>query len=690
MDVFLMGYEAIKRRVGGDGERERVRYVCEEITRRETKGERRTELLGVLDELSQRCPEIVSERVSELLQVYRALRDDSDRARAADQRTICDILCNILSAKNPARDEAVEETVSGGGVELLVSELVKEGEPRLFCVLKEIGERKGDALAKAVLSIPGSVSVVVGGLRTQSRETQESVVDILQSLCVSSADIQRMAVFSEGLEALFERMFLGGGCAGDGVSRKCLSVVCVLLEHNSGNQRYFREVIGGRCVAVLLEEIQERMKGYEKDEGTSDVVFEATVCSLESVLRLFRSLMSGEGKVYFQRLFYAECLSAFGFLFKKNILRGRVLETLADVLGGNSENSEAFWKDSFFDGLMESVSSGDIGCFCVIEACVLGSRQIQNGEMQRVRERSSFLLPECIFASGGALCCVFSALLYDNGQCKSLACDIWIEPGDVPTGRGFGKDTEKGEPLAGESRRERLLFCVFERCVAEGERFPFLCLLAVWVSGCRECAELCVSRGDALLRVLEKTEGREEHVLILCVAGWCAAISPEFRLCLEEKTGLQVLKSVFSSFLSDSEKHAGVFAFQSVRAGVVKSVSDLLCMDVFLAQTNKIGMEGVCAEDSKEQRDGYNEDAGREAESRYAVLLEKKEEDIGILREQRDELQKQAEFLARERDAYREQVESLEKENEALLTELSTFASIDSRRACSRPCMHCD
>ncbi|KAI0461539.1 hypothetical protein LJB42_000837 [Komagataella kurtzmanii] len=187
---------------------------------------------------------------------------------------------------------------------------------------------------ECIVSSPLGTPLLVSLLDDPNEPIRNEIILLLMGLVNQNNNIQKLVVFQNCFDKLFEIIELEGGIRGSIVVQDCLTLICNLLEYNASNQKTFLET---NCIPKLqsvlsfplVEEIvwnPQRLSNH--------------VTTLE-IIRIFLQGGGDELREFQSKLAAADILLiGLKLVFIKDIpnkIRGVALLTISDLIRGNSE-----------------------------------------------------------------------------------------------------------------------------------------------------------------------------------------------------------------------------------------------------------------------------------------------------------------------------------------------------------------
>ncbi|ANZ76232.1 BA75_03231T0 [Komagataella pastoris] len=187
---------------------------------------------------------------------------------------------------------------------------------------------------ECIVSSPLGTPLLVSLLDDPNEPIRNEIILLLMGLVNQNNNIQKLVVFQNCFDKLFEIIHLEGGIRGSIVVQDCLTLICNLLEYNASNQKTFLET---NCIPKLqsvlslplVEEIvwnPQRLSNH--------------VTTLE-IIRIFLQGGGDELREFQSKLAAADILLiGLKLVFIKDIphkIRGVALLTISDLIRGNSE-----------------------------------------------------------------------------------------------------------------------------------------------------------------------------------------------------------------------------------------------------------------------------------------------------------------------------------------------------------------
>lgn len=230
-------------------------------------------------------------------------------------------------------------------------DLLEAGEfyTRLYVlqILSHISTARPQRTQEAIFAAPLGVSHITNVLDDRREAVRNEALVLLVALTPTSAELQKVVAFENAFDRIFALIEGDGGLThGSTTVQDCLSLLANLLNLNTSNQSFFREIGGIQKIKKLLSAVVEQ---EDSGEGVSEWMKpqrDMNVWGLLGVIRLF--LASGsQGTALNQQAFWQTgalqvvLRIAFHSSFSSGI-RSKSLQACGDIIRGNHGLQERF------------------------------------------------------------------------------------------------------------------------------------------------------------------------------------------------------------------------------------------------------------------------------------------------------------------------------------------------------------
>ena len=221
--------------------------------------------------------------------------------------------------------------------------------PRLYVLslLSHIAAARLQRTEEAILAVPLGISRVITMLDDKREAVQVQAVSLLVAITSASREIQKVVAFENAFDRVFNLIDGDGGLShGSTTVQDCLSLLYNLLNMNSSNQSFFREVSGIPKVKKLLSAVvEEEWYGEQVPEHLRSQR-DMNVWGLLSVIQLFLP-QAAQGTMVNQQAFWqsgtleAVLRTSFHTAFGTGV-RTKALQICGDIIRANKGLQEQF------------------------------------------------------------------------------------------------------------------------------------------------------------------------------------------------------------------------------------------------------------------------------------------------------------------------------------------------------------
>ncbi|OCK81551.1 intracellular protein transport protein-like protein [Lepidopterella palustris CBS 459.81] len=217
-------------------------------------------------------------------------------------------------------------------------------------LIQAISSARPERTQECVLTAPLGMSRLVATLDDTRDAVRNAGLILLNDLSQSSTDLQKLIVFENAFDRVFNLIQTEGSLTQGGiVVQDCLSLLANLVRYNASNQTTFRETGGAARFAALLPGAPKSKKTKahtaEEDDWTSPQK-DKNIWGLLAILRMF--LVTGSKSTLpnqnaFQK--HGILQQALNMAFDKSTtipIKVEALYTCADMIRGNQRLQEGF------------------------------------------------------------------------------------------------------------------------------------------------------------------------------------------------------------------------------------------------------------------------------------------------------------------------------------------------------------
>ncbi|KAL2411315.1 Intracellular protein transport protein USO1 [Exophiala dermatitidis] len=214
-------------------------------------------------------------------------------------------------------------------------------------ILSHISTARPQRTQEAIFSAPLGVSRITGVLDDKREAVRNEALVLLVALTPTSAELQKVVAFENAFDRAFALIEGDGGLThGSTTVQDCLSLLANLLNLNTSNQSYFREIGGiGRIKKLLSAVVDQEDSG----DGVSEWMKpqrDMNLWGLLGVIRLFLA-PGAQGTPVNQQAFWQTGVlqDVLRVAFHPNFstgIRAKSLQTCGDIIRGNHGLQERF------------------------------------------------------------------------------------------------------------------------------------------------------------------------------------------------------------------------------------------------------------------------------------------------------------------------------------------------------------
>ncbi|EXJ82913.1 hypothetical protein A1O3_06729 [Capronia epimyces CBS 606.96] len=214
-------------------------------------------------------------------------------------------------------------------------------------ILSHISTARPQRTQEAIFSAPLGVSRVTSVLDDKREAVRNEALVLLVALTPTSAELQKVVAFENAFDRVFALIEGDGGLThGSTTVQDCLSLLANLLNLNTSNQSYFREIGGIIKVRKLLSAVVEQ---EDSGDGVSDWMKPQRDMNLWGLLGLIQLFLApgAQGTPVNQQAFWQTGVLqdvlrvAFHPAFSTGI-RAKSLQACGDIIRGNHVLQERF------------------------------------------------------------------------------------------------------------------------------------------------------------------------------------------------------------------------------------------------------------------------------------------------------------------------------------------------------------
>ncbi len=214
-------------------------------------------------------------------------------------------------------------------------------------ILSHISTARPQRTQEAIFAAPLGVSRITNVLNDKREAVRNEALVLLVALTPTSAELQKVVAFENAFDRIFALTEGDGGLShGSTTVQDCLSLLANLLNLNTSNQSYFREIGGILNIKKLFSAALEQ---EDSQDGVSDWMKpqrDMNVWGLLGVVQLFLAPGSPGTGVNQQAFWQAGVLQiilrlAFHPAFSTGI-RAKSLQACGDIIRGNAGLQERF------------------------------------------------------------------------------------------------------------------------------------------------------------------------------------------------------------------------------------------------------------------------------------------------------------------------------------------------------------
>jgi hypothetical protein len=214
-------------------------------------------------------------------------------------------------------------------------------------ILSHVSTARPQRTQEAIFSAPLGVSRITNVLDDKREAVRNEALVLLVALTPTSTELQKVVAFENAFDRIFALIEGDGGLThGSTIVQDSLSLLANLLNLNTSNQSYFREIGGFPKIKRLLSAVVEQ---EESGDGVSDWMKpqrDMNVWGLLGVIQLFLAPGS-QGTIVNQQAFWQAgvlqvvLMVAFHQSFSNGI-RAKSLQTCGAIIRGNHGLQEKF------------------------------------------------------------------------------------------------------------------------------------------------------------------------------------------------------------------------------------------------------------------------------------------------------------------------------------------------------------
>ncbi|KAL2408430.1 Intracellular protein transport protein USO1 [Exophiala dermatitidis] len=214
-------------------------------------------------------------------------------------------------------------------------------------ILSHISTARPQRTQEAIFSAPLGVSRITGVLDDKREAVRNEALVLLVALTPTSAELQKVVAFENAFDRIFALIEGDGGLThGSTTVQDCLSLLANLLNLNTSNQSYFREIGGIGKIKKLLSAVVDQ---EDSGDGVSEWMKpqrDMNLWGLLGVIRLFLA-PGAQGTPVNQQAFWQTGVlqDVLRVAFHPNFstgIRAKSLQTCGDIIRGNHGLQERF------------------------------------------------------------------------------------------------------------------------------------------------------------------------------------------------------------------------------------------------------------------------------------------------------------------------------------------------------------
>ncbi|EHY53513.1 Vesicle-mediated ER to Golgi transport protein [Exophiala dermatitidis] len=214
-------------------------------------------------------------------------------------------------------------------------------------ILSHISTARPQRTQEAIFSAPLGVSRITGVLDDKREAVRNEALVLLVALTPTSAELQKVVAFENAFDRVFALIEGDGGLThGSTTVQDCLSLLANLLNLNTSNQSYFREIGGIGKIKKLLSAVVDQ---EDSGDGVSEWMKpqrDMNLWGLLGVIRLFLA-PGAQGTPVNQQAFWQTGVlqDVLRVAFHPNFstgIRAKSLQTCGDIIRGNHGLQERF------------------------------------------------------------------------------------------------------------------------------------------------------------------------------------------------------------------------------------------------------------------------------------------------------------------------------------------------------------
>lgn len=214
-------------------------------------------------------------------------------------------------------------------------------------ILSHISTARPQRTQEAIFSAPLGVSRITSVLDDKREAVRNEALVLLVALTPTSGELQKVVAFENAFDRIFALIEGDGGLThGSTTVQDCLSLLANLLNLNTSNQSYFREIGGIVKIKRLLGAVVEQ---EDSGDGVSDWMKPQRDMNLWGVLGVIQLFLApgAQGTAVNQQAFWQTGVLqdvlrvAFHTAFSTGI-RAKSLQTCGDIIRGNHGLQERF------------------------------------------------------------------------------------------------------------------------------------------------------------------------------------------------------------------------------------------------------------------------------------------------------------------------------------------------------------
>lgn len=214
-------------------------------------------------------------------------------------------------------------------------------------ILSHVSSARPQRTQEAIFSAPLGVSRITGVLDDKREPVRNEALGLLVALTPTSAEIQKVVAFENAFDRVFALIDGDGGLShGNTTVQDCLSLLANLLNLNTSNQSYFREIGGIPKIKAMLSAAVEQEDSGDSVSEWMKPQRDMNVWGLLAVVQLFLP-QGAQGTMVNQQAFWQtgalEVILRIAFhpAFSNNV-RTKSLQTCGDIIRANHSLQERF------------------------------------------------------------------------------------------------------------------------------------------------------------------------------------------------------------------------------------------------------------------------------------------------------------------------------------------------------------